>query len=166
MGLGYFTNPFDLEDNHLNRAIGSNLNVGIRLGFHQTISLNDQMDISFGIGMTHFSNGNTQLPNLGVNMPNLQFGYNFYPFPVTRSARQAAQPNKELIKKLEQDLLSELNKIFENRLNSRKRELREMEREIEHIKASIEKKEKYKELIIKIRMLHLIGEGDTLHWPD
>jgi hypothetical protein len=93
MGIGYFNNPFDVVDNHLNRAIGSRLNAGVRVALYQTIKLTNQFDASFGIGMTHFSNGNAVLPNLGINIPHVQFGIDYFPLKSRQINRHQSNRN-------------------------------------------------------------------------
>ena len=62
-------------------------------------------------------------------------------------------------------LMESLNHLFTMRINLRKQEIARMEREMTELKQNLEKKEKNKDLIIKMQMLRLIGEGDALEWP-
>jgi hypothetical protein len=74
-GIGYITNPFDPIENHKNVAIGSHINACMALRLNETWQLNDKNFIELGLGMTHFSNGASKLPNLGLNIPFLNIGY-------------------------------------------------------------------------------------------
>jgi hypothetical protein len=79
IGLAYLSNHFDLYDNIYNIAIGSSINVYIHLDFDIKIKLyKERLYFKTGLGMTHFSNGKTQSPNLGLNIMDWHFttGYN------------------------------------------------------------------------------------------
>lgn len=65
---------FDPLDNPLHGPIGSNVNAYINLSFFLTYRINEQWRIMAGIDGTHFSNGNTHLPNNGVNMLGARLG--------------------------------------------------------------------------------------------
>jgi hypothetical protein len=77
-GLGYITQPFDLHTNVSNNTIGSHING--HLGLHGIINIpltkNNELQLSGGL--THFSNGNFKMPNLGVNTPEIKIGYTRY----------------------------------------------------------------------------------------
>jgi len=77
-GIGFFTNYYDRVSNHKNRMIGSTLNSSalFRLSYSKKIS--DKLRWQIGLGVTHYSNGATQLPNAGVNVVNLSTGLSFY----------------------------------------------------------------------------------------
>lgn len=74
-GLGWITNPFDPLENHKNVAIGSHLNCCMSLRLNEFWTLNEKNSIEIGLGMTHFSNGATKLPNLGLNIPFVNIGF-------------------------------------------------------------------------------------------
>lgn len=67
IGPGYVTKKFDLQDNYLNVAVGSNLNLhyNFRLGFNYPLGQRFRLDA--GIALDHFSNANTSDPNVGLN---------------------------------------------------------------------------------------------------
>ncbi len=75
-GIAYSTNYYDQEDNQLGMAIGSSVNAHICLGLENRILLGDH-SINVSIDMTHFSNGATKMPNLGLNLPFLGLGYGY-----------------------------------------------------------------------------------------
>lgn len=68
VGVGYLTNYYQRIDNYQNFAIGSHLNVAGRLYFEYRRKLNRLMNVSAGVGLTHFSNGSIKNPNYGLNM--------------------------------------------------------------------------------------------------
>lgn len=74
IGLGYGTKPYDAQDNIYNLAIGSHLNALICLGLESRFQFGDNM-MSLNFDMTHFSNGATKVPNLGINIPYVSLGY-------------------------------------------------------------------------------------------
>jgi hypothetical protein len=77
VGGAYLTKKFDVYTNHLNRAIGSHINLYIRLGINSRIRLYKNCDLDIGLGITHFSNGKTKSPNYGINAGTLSLGLNY-----------------------------------------------------------------------------------------
>ncbi|MBN2348209.1 MAG: acyloxyacyl hydrolase [Bacteroidales bacterium] len=78
-GLAHTSKTFDIENNPLNMAISSHINVFIRFGLHLKYMLNDHFEINGGLDMQHFSNGKLKTPNLGINMvtASVGLGYTF-----------------------------------------------------------------------------------------
>lgn len=66
-GIGYLTKKWDLKTNNLNKAIGSHFNGNMRAHGTMTFPLPRNLELNLGAGITHYSNGNITLPNLGVN---------------------------------------------------------------------------------------------------
>ena len=78
-GLSYLSKKFDIKDNIYNTAIGSNFNVFINFAFDLKIKLfNEKAFFKTGFGMTHFSNGKIQSPNLGLNFIDWHFTAAYY----------------------------------------------------------------------------------------
>lgn len=73
-GVGYLTKKWDLEHNISNKAVGSHINGNMRLHFIFRHRLTAKSEINFGAGITHYSNGNFRMPNLGVNSVELMAG--------------------------------------------------------------------------------------------
>ncbi|HET6990026.1 MAG TPA: acyloxyacyl hydrolase [Bacteroidia bacterium] len=101
-GLGYITKPFDPLTNHKNVAIGSHLNCCMSMRFNGMWRLNDKNYLEFGFGMTHFSNGASKLPNLGINLPLVDFGFYHQIFAnlctkPTEARCKKIQRNKEIL---------------------------------------------------------------------
>jgi hypothetical protein len=67
IGIGYVTRKFDMEDNYRNIAVGSNFNMHFNYRLGLKYQLLDKMQLQTGISFDHFSNGNMQEPNLGLN---------------------------------------------------------------------------------------------------
>lgn len=79
-GLTYNWKPYDPDLNPYNYAIGSYNTVYIDAGVVANIPITQQFDLGIGMSFTHFSNGATSLPNLGINLMASKFSlrYNFY----------------------------------------------------------------------------------------
>ncbi len=79
LGYTYDLNPYDIDNNPTNDAIGARGAVYFNLGIGGRYELNREIDLTYGIDFTHFSNGRSFQPNYGLNMVGLFFGtrYNF-----------------------------------------------------------------------------------------
>jgi Lipid A 3-O-deacylase (PagL) len=66
-GFGYITKKFDLENNYLNVAVGSHVNLHFNLKFGFDYKLTETVRWHSGLAFDHFSNGNLSEPNLGIN---------------------------------------------------------------------------------------------------
>lgn len=78
MGLGWIEKTFNATDRIKNGAIGSHLNGVLHFDFHSRKKLNTNSFINLGVGLTHYSNGSTAMPNLGINIPTVHLGYLHY----------------------------------------------------------------------------------------
>jgi hypothetical protein len=81
VGVSYDFVKFDPITNPQQDIIGSTVNVYLAGKIFLQYSINSRCDASFGLDLTHFSNGNTRTPNMGLNIygPNLGLRYNFNP---------------------------------------------------------------------------------------
>ncbi|MCI1647171.1 MAG: acyloxyacyl hydrolase [Bacteroides sp.] len=79
LGLSTGWKPYDLYENPYNKIIGSKVNAYIDLNFYLRWKLSRYFDLNSGIAFNHFSNGNTDYPNAGLNTAELKIGlvYNF-----------------------------------------------------------------------------------------
>jgi hypothetical protein len=79
LGLSWNWEHYNAIANPDNTVIGSKLNAYIDASFYLKWMASRHVDIAAGIDLTHFSNGNTQIPNAGLNLINLKLGliYNF-----------------------------------------------------------------------------------------
>ena len=73
-GLGYGTKVYDTDDNVLSAAVSTHINALIVLGVESRFVFGNNSAI-LGLDMTHFSNGATKVPNLGLNLPYVSIGY-------------------------------------------------------------------------------------------
>ena len=66
-GLTYGWKTYDRDTNPENRVIGSKLTAYIDLGFYLRWMLSRNWDLNIGATVSHYSNGNTAIPNAGLN---------------------------------------------------------------------------------------------------
>lgn len=89
-GISYGWKPYD-EQNQQNIMMGSKLNAYLNVDFYFLWRLTREIDLTAGVALTHFSNGNTKFPNAGLNTGGLKLGVN-YNFgrtePLSASPRQ------------------------------------------------------------------------------
>lgn len=77
VGCAYLPDPFDIDHNHLNRAIGSHINLFMRMGLDFRFFVFPRSEIIIGTAFTHFSNGKTKSPNYGLNIGSVSLGINY-----------------------------------------------------------------------------------------
>ena len=73
-GISFGWKKFNNADNPFNTVIGSKANAYINLAILFKYRLNDNYNFTLGIDGTHFSNGNTQYPNRGLNTIGVRIG--------------------------------------------------------------------------------------------
>lgn len=76
-GLAYVSRVFDQNKNPKNNSVSTHLNSLVVIGLQLNKQFN-QNELSLGVDMTHISNGAAKMPNLGLNVPYLSFGYTRY----------------------------------------------------------------------------------------
>lgn len=98
-GMSFGWKPYNYDHNAFNKMIGSKINAYINTNFYLKWMLTKELDLTAGVTLTHFSNGNTEIPNAGLNTGGLKVGlvYNLnrnnclsrlsYPNPVPRFPR-------------------------------------------------------------------------------
>jgi len=67
IGINYVNRKFNLQNNYLNVAVGSKVNIHFNFGIGAKYALSDKLSLNTGLSFNHFSNGNTSEPNLGIN---------------------------------------------------------------------------------------------------
>ena len=95
MGISYVTRKFDLDDNYLNIAVGSHLNIhfALKLGFQYRTR--GRVKLNSGISFDHFSNSNTTEPNLGLNYATLFAGVKYSVASKTERQHHDIEPHKK-----------------------------------------------------------------------
>ncbi len=78
LGLSYDLNPFDPETNEHNHLIGSRFNVYFNLNIGGRYKFNREIDLMYGVDITHFSNGRMFRPNRGLNMMGVNLGLRYH----------------------------------------------------------------------------------------
>lgn len=68
LGLTFGWHPFDVNDNPENKVIGSKVTAYIDADLYVEWQLSDCWDVNAGVSIVHFSNGNTAIPNAGLNV--------------------------------------------------------------------------------------------------
>ena len=78
-GISAGWHPYDVNSNPNNTVIGSKVNAYLNTSAYLNFTLSPQFDLTSGISLTHFSNGNTDFPNAGLNTIGIKMGltYNF-----------------------------------------------------------------------------------------
>ncbi len=77
-GYSYDLKPYDPDSDVTNDAIGSRFNVYFNLNLGANYRLNREMDLIYGIDLTHFSNGRMFKPNAGLNMFGINLGVRYH----------------------------------------------------------------------------------------
>jgi len=78
-GLSYGINPYDENTNPYNFSTGSSTNVFFGLYLEQSFNLGRHVDLFVSGGLTHYSNGALNYPNLGLNIPSTKIGLRYQP---------------------------------------------------------------------------------------
>ena len=73
-GASFGWKKHDAFTNAYNGAVGSKINAYINLGFLLNWQLAPRWNLTAGLDLTHFSNGNTHYPNSGVNLIGARIG--------------------------------------------------------------------------------------------
>ncbi len=87
IGIGYVNRKFDFENNYINVAVGSHLNIHYNCRFGATYLLSKKIALNSGVSFDHISNANTGEPNLGINYLTgyLGFTYNINPKTIKKT---------------------------------------------------------------------------------
>ena len=88
-GLAYLSKKFDLEDNNLNIAISTHLNLHFSAQLDYRLRIKKYYQWTGGIAFSHYSSGRIELPNLGFNYISVFTGlsYNFNREPAVYPSR-------------------------------------------------------------------------------
>lgn len=78
LGLTCGWKPYDKETNPDNKVIGSRVTAYIDTDFYLNWRLSRELDLNAGVSLTHFSNGNTKIPNSGLNVAGAKVGLAYY----------------------------------------------------------------------------------------
>lgn len=78
LGLAIGWKPYDMYENTANMVIGSKVTAYIDADFYLSWMLSRNLDLNIGLSATHYSNGNTKLPNTGLNTLGPRIGLAYY----------------------------------------------------------------------------------------
>jgi hypothetical protein len=78
IGLSYVSKIYHPENNYLNVAIGSHLNIHYNARFGLQYQLNNKLNLHAGLAINHLSNANSSEPNLGLNYGSIYGGLSYY----------------------------------------------------------------------------------------
>lgn len=89
-GLTFGWKAYDKETNPDNHVIGSKVTAYMDADLYLRWMLSPQLDLNLGVTATHFSNGNTALPNAGLNTVSAKLSLAYYinRTPPTDNSRQ------------------------------------------------------------------------------
>ena len=73
-GISAGWRPYDYLTNPNNIIIGSRINAYLNFGLYLNWRTNQRLSFSAGADISHFSNGNTEFPNAGLNMTGYKLG--------------------------------------------------------------------------------------------
>lgn len=78
-GVSFGWKPYDSMNNTENKVMGSKTNAYLNANIYLNWALSPMFDLAIGATGSHFSNGNTQYPNSGLNTVDCKIGivYNF-----------------------------------------------------------------------------------------
>ena len=84
-GAAFGWKKLDAETNPLNTVVGSRINAYLYLGLLLRWQIDPRTHLRAGVGVAHYSNGNTGYPNQGVNTVGATLGLTRYFGPVQRA---------------------------------------------------------------------------------
>ncbi len=94
-GISWGWKPYDYYDNPANIMMGSRLNAFLNIDCYLQWLLTQRLSLTVGLTLSHFSNGNTQVPNAGLNTGGAKVGVTYcfgpadgvFPARIPRAAR-------------------------------------------------------------------------------
>lgn len=118
LGLAYLTKKFDINENHLDRAIGSHLNAYVRYSIDGKIKILPNWELLIEAGGTHFSNGKTKSPNYGINAGTFSLGLNYF---LNNNAYKREEPEIPPVSEyyVQSILYSAGSKVYDNLLGKK-----------------------------------------------
>ena len=78
VGVTYDLEPYDSETNPLNETIGARMAVYFNIDLGFTYKFTRELDLLYGLDFSHFSNGSTFKPNLGLNFYGINLGLRYH----------------------------------------------------------------------------------------
>ena len=94
MGLSYVTKRFDLDNNYQDIGVGSKMNIHFNFKLGGKYQLQKKVFLNSGIAFDHFSNGNLQEPNLGINYVTFYGGIGYLIGDQSEKISHQVEPHK------------------------------------------------------------------------
>lgn len=104
-GAAFGWKPYSKGNDRFNLIVGSRVNAYLHLEMGLNWHLTDEISLFGGVGVSHFSNGNTSYPNPGVNSFGLRLGMNWTLNP-RKDGFKRAVPDTVKQKKLRYDIMA------------------------------------------------------------
>ncbi|WKK81072.2 acyloxyacyl hydrolase [Marivirga arenosa] len=76
-GLVYSTNPYDRETNNQNNMISTPITILLQTRLTYEININDKINLTPNLNVTHASNGAQRAPNRGINIVTANLGMSY-----------------------------------------------------------------------------------------
>lgn len=95
-GLSFGWNPFDEKTNPKNNVIGSAINAYMNLNLYLNWDISPYLSMCAGTSASHFSNGNTDFPNRGLNLSGFRVGLLYHLQPIISSKVLKGIENKHI----------------------------------------------------------------------
>lgn len=102
-GASFGWKPYSEANKYFNLTVGSRVNAYLSLNMHLAWQINDYVSVFGGVGVSHFSNGNTSFPNPGVNMFGVRVGV-AYTLNPTGVGFEPCEPDTLKKRRLEYDV--------------------------------------------------------------
>lgn len=94
-GVGHIGKKFDRLDNYKNNAIGSNFNLFASIKLKSEIYLNQNLALTAGAAFNHWSNSGFRKPNLGINIPTLNAGFQYHFYDRVSAQQKLSKAEKK-----------------------------------------------------------------------
>ena len=100
LGLAYGWKKYDSKEHPDNRVIGSKMTAHINVDLYLRYRLSKAWDLNLGASITHYSNGNTSVPNAGLNIAGIKASAAYY-FGGERSEERGVRSEERGVRTLE-----------------------------------------------------------------
>ena len=96
--------PWSEDNKYFNLTVGSRINAYLNLSLYLKWQINANAGLFAGLGVSHFSNGNTSFPNPGINSFGLRLGMVYTLNPLERGFPEVSPDTIIKRKKLDYDI--------------------------------------------------------------
>lgn len=103
-GASFGWKPYNDENQYFNLTVGSRVNAYLALNFNLRWKITENLSLIGGLGVAHYSNGNTSYPNPGINLFGLNIGVSWILNP-QKGEYPKEEPDTLKKRKIEYDIL-------------------------------------------------------------